>query len=114
MPKKSPKTFVKKPSVFNCSFYGVYAVDKIPSPKVLVAVTHKDQTAFSDSCWDLIVQWERESEPSADLGVKTEDWSRGACGSCVQSLITLFAKLWERSLGLHDISSEVCTTEKGR
>lgn len=71
MPNKTRKTFAKKPA-FNCSFYDVYAVGKIPSLKVLVALAHKDQTAFSYSCWDIIVQHKRESEPSADLGVKTE------------------------------------------
>lgn len=99
MPKKPPKTFVKKSYSFSCSFYGVYTVHKILSPKVLVALAHKDQTAFSDSCWDFIVQRKREPQPSAALGAETEQQSRGAWGSCVQGLLTLFVKLCERSLG---------------
>lgn len=90
MPKKTPKTFVNKPSAFNCSFYGVYAVHKILSSKVLVAFARKDQTAFSDSRWDLIVQRKRESEPSADLGVKMEQQSCGALGAA--------SKVWSPSL----------------
>lgn len=113
MPKRPPKTFVKKSYSFSCSFYGVYTVHKILSPKVLVALAHEDQTAFSDSCWDLFVQRKREPQPSAALGAETEQQSRGAWGSCVQGLLTLFVKLCERSLGLCGISSEVCATDRG-